>query len=63
MQQDERRKSVRAAYYLKGPLPAGCRVQLWDDTLTTGATLQAMAGVLYRGGAAEVHGATLARAD
>lgn len=63
MQRDERRKSAHAAYYLKGPLPAGCRVQLWDDTLTTGATLQSMAGVLYRGGAIEVHGATLARAD
>lgn len=59
---EARGQSALHAYRLKGPLPHGCRVQLWDDTLTTGATLQAMAEVLYRGGATEVHGATLARA-
>lgn len=54
--------NVRNAYRLKRPIPSQCRVQIWDDTLTTGATLQAMAQVLYQGGASEVHGATIARA-
>lgn len=60
---EARGKSALHAYQLKGPLQQGCRVQVWDDTLTTGATLQAMAEALYRGGAGEVHGATLARAE
>jgi ComF family protein len=57
-----RTTNVCNAYRLKRPIPARCRVQIWDDTLTTGATLQAMAQVLFQGGASEVHGATLARA-
>ena len=60
---DARSKSAQGAYHLKRPIPPGTRVQIWDDTLTTGATLQAMAETLYQGGAKEVHGATLARAD
>jgi len=62
MKLEDRSKSAHGAYWLAQSLPPGCRLQLWDDTLTTGATLQAMAVVLYRGGASEVHGATLARA-
>lgn len=59
---EDRVRNAQQAYRLKQPLCHGARVQLWDDTLTTGATLQAMAEVLYRGGAKEVYGATLARA-
>lgn len=60
---EARSASAQGAYRLKKRIPSGARVQLWDDTLTTGATLQAMAETLYQGGAKEVHGATLARAD
>lgn len=60
---NERKNNLQGAYQLKGRIPSHCRLQLWDDTLTTGSTLQAMAEVLFHGGAIEVHGATIARAD
>ncbi len=43
-----------------GPRLAGKTVVLIDDIFTTGATLGACAGALKAGGAAEVHGRTLA---
>ena len=42
-------------------LPAGARVLLIDDVLTTGATVDACARILRRAGAREVHVLTFAR--
>ena len=37
------------------PLPAGTRVAIVDDVVTTGATAISLAGALKQAGAAEVH--------
>ena len=55
-----RRVNVRGAFQAVG-IASACRVILVDDVATSGATLNAAAAALKNGGAAEVHGLTLAR--
>ena len=60
---DERWESVRGAFATqKGTRVDNLRVLLVDDVMTTGATLDACAGVLREAGAKEVIGLTVARA-
>jgi ComF family protein len=55
-----RRRNVRGVFALRGPLDAGS-VGVVDDVLTTGATLDEVARVLKRGGAAQVVNLVIAR--
>lgn len=57
----QRAANVRGAFATRGPVPE--RVVLVDDVVTTGATLAACAAALRAGGAREVIGVALARAD
>jgi ComF family protein len=57
----QRAANVRGAFVARGPVPE--RVVLVDDVVTTGATLAACAAALRAGGAREVIGVALARAD
>lgn len=57
----ERAANVRGAFATRGPVPE--RVVLVDDVVTTGATLAACAAALRAGGAREVIGVAIARAD
>ncbi len=58
----DRKKNVKNAFKIKGPCPDGIkRVLLVDDVFTTGATVEACARALKRGGIKEVHVFTLAR--
>jgi predicted amidophosphoribosyltransferase len=60
---EERWESVRGAFATqKGTRVDNLRVLLVDDVMTTGATLDACAGVLREAGAKEVIGLTVARA-
>jgi ComF family protein len=60
----QRRDNVAGAFALRGRTAvSGKHVLLVDDVLTTGATLNACAGVLKRGGARRVTVLTVARAD
>jgi ComF family protein len=55
----ERRRNVADAFLAHGPVPA--RVALVDDVYTTGATANAAASALRKGGASNVEVVTLAR--
>jgi ComF family protein len=60
----ERERNVRGAFNIRAgaaPFLQGRRVALVDDVLTTGATVNACARALLRGGAAAVDVLTLAR--
>ncbi|MBI5781346.1 MAG: ComF family protein [Rhodocyclales bacterium] len=57
-----RRENLRGAFAVERVQAiAGRRVGVVDDVLTTGATLQSLAGALLEAGAASVHGVVLAR--
>lgn len=56
-----RRKNIRGAFESTADL-SGRRVALVDDVMTTGASLNELAGVLKRAGAVEVRAWTMARA-
>ncbi len=58
----ERRRNIRGAFECGTDL-AGARVAVVDDVLTTGATLDELAGVLLGRGAAEVWGWVVARTE
>jgi len=55
-----RRRNVQGVFALRRPLDAGS-VAVVDDVLTTGATLDEVARVLKRGGAARVVNLVIAR--
>ncbi len=57
----ERRKNVQGAFRLHRPLTFR-RILLVDDVMTTGATLDAVASEMLRGGAEVVWAVTVARA-
>jgi ComF family protein len=61
LSRDERRRNLRGAFAARARLPAGTRVLLVDDVMTTGATLLAAAAALRHAGAASVHAAVVAR--
>jgi len=64
LNREERRKNVAEAFALAPGLDvSGLRITLIDDVATTGATLDACAGVLLAGGAREVTALTVARAS
>jgi len=56
----ERARNVRRAFVCDRELD-GCRIAVVDDVLTTGATLNELARVLHKAGAAEVRGWIAAR--
>ncbi len=56
----QRAVAMQGAFHVKTPLPEGCRIQLWDDTWTSGATLNAAGWALRDYGASEVHARALA---
>ncbi|MEL6750469.1 MAG: ComF family protein [Pseudomonadota bacterium] len=63
---EEREDNVRGAFRIdpaRGIAIEGRVVVLVDDVFTTGATLDACARALMRGGAERVHGLTFARVD
>lgn len=55
----ERQHNLDDAFHASGPLPA--HVAIVDDVLTTGSTLQAVAGALAAAGAARIDAWTVAR--
>jgi ComF family protein len=57
----ERKANVKDAFSWNGARLNGCRVLLIDDVCTTGATLNACAQALRRGGARSIWALTLAR--
>jgi ComF family protein len=59
---DERRRNIRGAFACDRDL-TGLRVAVVDDVLTTGATLNELAGTLLRAGAVEVVGWIVARTE
>lgn len=58
---DARQANVKGAFEARQE--THCRVLLVDDVFTTGATLSECAAALFRAGARDVTGLTLARAD
>lgn len=60
LSRDDRRKNIQSAF-AAGPKVRARRVLLVDDTMTTGATLEAAASALLEAGAALVHVAVVSR--
>jgi predicted amidophosphoribosyltransferase len=63
--QAQQNKAQRAMHMMDAfapgrPIPKGSSLQLWDDTWTTGATLNAAGWALRAGGAGQIHARTLA---
>lgn len=59
---EERRNNVLGAFESDPAVAAGKSILVIDDVTTTGATMQACAIALIKGGASHVYGLTLARA-
>lgn len=60
LRRSERRNNVKDAFAWRGKPPPP-RILLFDDVMTSGATMDACASALYAAGAKEVHGLALAR--
>lgn len=56
-----RLKNLEGAFEVRKPFPEGAKLLLLDDVTTTGATLNACAGVLMEAGAGEICAVTVAR--
>ncbi len=56
----DRRRNVRGAFEATKPL-TGARILVIDDVLTSGSTLDEMARILIKAGAADVHALVVAR--
>ena len=64
LDRDGRLKTIGSAYFVKdGFSPVPERICVIDDVMTTGATLEGIAGVLKKKGAKEVFAATLFTVD
>ena len=55
----ERKKNTKTAYVKRGPSLEGKKILLFDDVVTTSASLSSAAGVLYENGAKVVVGVCL----
>ena len=58
----QRRENIEGAFWADPKPVKGKRVLVIDDVVTSGATLNECAGVLFAAGAAEVYGLTVAQA-
>jgi len=58
----QRRENIEGAFWADPKSVKGKRVLVIDDVVTSGATLNECAGVLFAAGAAAVHGLTVAQA-
>lgn len=61
LDRDARRANLASAFAWHGPPLSGLRVAIIDDVMTTGATLEALTGILHAAGAASVEGWLIAR--
>lgn len=59
----QRRKNMRGAFSMKGPLLENAQVAILDDVITTGSTVRELAKTLRRHGASKIQVWSIARAN